>query len=112
MKITFRKSWHKASIDVFVFEQVGNQTRWVKPCVLEFEDELRDQCSRLPDEPTFSIHPEHWSELKKSIQKELEIMGDIPEQSGLRGELKATKYHLEDMRKIAIQATTKYVEIK
>ena len=105
MKICFRRSWHKASIDVFVYNEDGGTLNWAQPINVVFEkgESSYTSACRLPDTPTFEIRPDDWLVLKKSIGEELELLEGRPNKSQLDGKLEATEFHLEDMRKLVFK---------
>lgn len=97
-----------ASWEVIVQDLVGTMRSdiWlimrdgVKPSIAQIKDgqikleELKEGESEV--KPTLSIHYDAWQAIKKAM-----IDDKVREKSEVEAELKATKYHLEDMRKLA-----------
>lgn len=107
MKIIKRNGWDAAAIDLMFYQERsfnGVRQYWVaKPIALEFvkvEDGMP-----LPDEPTLRLSYEQWLQFVPSL-RDLVKDSKIPtDENSAQSELKATKYHLEDMRAILFKKT-------
>ncbi len=86
---------YSGSKHIVIAKHEGNRVYVAKKVNLEFEE--------LPEgyffkEPTLAIGWYHASDLMAAFKEALD--GEKLPVSAVEGELKATKYHLEDMRKI------------
>lgn len=100
MRVVIRQSWSRRGVDIWFLKETANGFRRVKPIELEFLDE-QTYAGQL-DEPTFQLRQDEWDQLKKSVQDEMCANGFASNPNALEGELKATKFHLEDMRNLAL----------
>lgn len=102
MKATKRTGFNGIGYEIIFYQErrsINGQTKifTAKPVVFEFEEYTDEKVL----EPTFILPYEEMFEFIPSIQK----LGDetgIPSEteSSAKSELKATKYHLEDIRKL------------
>lgn len=76
----------------------------VKPIELVFESEPRENADafRLP-EPTLFLLPEQFDQIRRALLDASLGGGIEPLALANASELKATKYHLEDMRQLALR---------
>lgn len=99
MKCTIRRAVNRAGFSIWFFKDDGERLWVAKPFEITFEEKPRDYAWELP-EPSFSISSRAFNELKASLIEELVEAGIIDSSARETArELKATKFHLEDMRK-------------
>lgn len=82
--------------DIVISKVVGNRQYVAKLVKLEFEEVPEGYFFK---EPTFQVGWHDAEDFLAAFREALE--GEKLPESGVERELKATKYHLEDMRKLA-----------
>lgn len=101
MRLVIRQAWSRNGFDIWLLKERGPNGYWVaKPTAFEFVE--KDETFMLP-EPTFSINRHEYESLTKSITDEMISNGFAKSSALLDGELKATKVHLDDMRKLVFK---------
>lgn len=104
--VRISQSFSRAGYDIWLFHRdVSNQVRVAKPILLEF-GEPKSDAFLLPD-PTLYLTQSGFDSLVNGIRKEMIGNGWLPKAEMLEGELKATKSHLDDMRKVAFSYLNK-----
>ncbi len=81
---------------IIITKSEGNKIYVAKKVTLEFEEVPRGSYFK---EPTLEIDWYHAKDFMAALKEALD--GEKLPLSAVEGELKATKYHLEDMRKLA-----------
>lgn len=108
MNVHIREDWNNGVVELFLFEEGENSVRYVaKPIELIFEKTERGQTLA----PTLRLEQRSWAQFGQAFLEALEKAGfqavstKLQKEKGLKDEatLEATKYHLEDMRKIAFE---------
>ena len=104
MKIKINKQPFSDSLSVLLYSDKDRKRYAVKPVNL-IAKEIKEGTSI---EPTFSIPSWEAHEFLKSMAELCEEMGiktdkQLQEESKNKGVLEATKYHLEDMRKLVFK---------
>lgn len=98
MRIELEEVNFSHSVRVLLYEKRGDEIYLAKPINLVFEKQQQGSIW----EPTFTVY--HAASFLKSMSEALHQMGIKPDhQSKTEGLLEATKYHLEDMRKLALK---------
>jgi hypothetical protein len=85
-------------LSIWIILREGDRIYVAKPIALEFQEWSRGQ--RL-DRPTLFIEDHYRMPFMEALKRAVEKV-DI---RAVEGELKATKYHLEDMRKLVFEGT-------
>lgn len=97
--LDYERHLNAVSMWIVGIKENGNRV-FVKPVDMTFE-EVEEGAYR---EPTFRFDRHFADEFLESLAGELINMGYRPDElKAKEGELTATKYHLEDMRKIALE---------
>ena len=102
MRIAFFKEWSREGWRVRIGE-IDKQNRFV-PFKLTFERlDPVDEGTVIPDDAFLYLTDFQMKSLIPALSEGLEYAGLMQATSGVVSELKATKYHLEDMRKLALK---------
>lgn len=103
VKAIIRTAWNRDGINLWFFRDDGQRLYVAKPFEIAFEEKPRDNAWELP-EPTVFIRSNEFKELRESLVEELASAGVIDRTAAETArELKATKYHLEDMRTLTLR---------
>jgi len=87
-------------IEIYIFEDSHGRRYVAKPVVLEFEEIKPSERVH----PTLCIDPFRATEFLKSLAEALDKQGVKTENDyKIQGILEATKYHLEDMRRLVFK---------
>lgn len=100
MRIVLRRAWGVRGGGFHIW-LVDENNCFVKPLELSFSDPRNGACL-LPD-PTLTLEQRDWDALVQSLDTELLANGIVKQAASLEGELKATKFHLEDMRSLVLE---------
>lgn len=100
MRLVFRRQFHRRGFAVWIVRDDGHQFQVGKPTSIAFED-AESGAFALP-EPTFEITDREMETLISSVKEEMIGQGLESPAVASAAELKATKYHLEDMRKLVL----------
>lgn len=106
MRIISRQSWIADCIDLMFIDKVGDRISVAEPVVLTFNlvEGSEHGAYRLPETPTLSIPRDNAKEFFESMAKVADERGfPSPSEEHVRGVLKATEFHLDDMRKLALK---------
>ena len=109
MKVRLERPYFKDSLDVLFYEDVNEKIIIVNPVQLIMK--RIDEGDRI-EEPTFSIRGKESGSFLQSFVNEAYKLGIRPEQDGktitmIENEMKAMKFHLEDMRKLVFEKRIK-----
>ncbi len=103
MKIIIREAFNRNGFSFWLYQEDGNVCRVVAPVLLTFGKDLPANYAWELPEPTGFIRRSEFNELKNSVIEEMTRSGFLdPGAADTAKELKATKYHLEDMRMLAL----------
>ncbi len=103
MKCTIRQAVNRNGFSIWFYKDDGERIWVAKPFEITFEEKPRDYAWELP-EPSIFVRRPDFDELKASLIEELAANGIIDASvKETQRELKATKYHLEDMRKMFLR---------
>ncbi len=102
MRIIFRRQFHRRGFAIWLVRDDGTRYAVGKPTSVEFEEQSSGAAFLLP-EPTFEITDREMETLMSSVKEEMIGQGLESPAAANASELKATKYHLEDMRKLALK---------
>ena len=100
-KVYIRQSIESLNDEIVIIEELPNYKRRVAlPMKLEWEELSQGGSCR----PTLRVPEEISQELYKALQLALEKRGTKPDStSKVEGILEATKYHLEDVRRLVFE---------
>lgn len=99
MKIVIEKNW-SGSFDIYAFQD-KNLHQFVKYDI-QITATTMDKDKALKTEPSYKLSIHHGDIVLKALYEAIVAAGLAPViQNATDAELKATKYHLEDMRMIA-----------
>ncbi len=100
-----RNSWNTGGVELMLIRETrfpnGKRSlAYAKPVELEWVT-LEDECSVLPEQGTLHIGYEDWIQFVPSMNEVLNHSGiPLDSEKAAQSELKATKYHLEDLREL------------
>lgn len=101
LRIYFDQQPWQDLVRVFIVGQTEGKTFVVKPMELIMETTAHDPANRM--EPSLQLQGEFAREFLPALSDALNASGFKGVESPDTSELKATKYHLEDMRKIVFE---------
>src|SRR4051812_14322346 len=102
MKIIIRQAWNRRGYNVWLYREDGSTVYLAKPFEITFEETGHDGATLLPD-PSLELTEREFNEFKTSLVTELQSNGLLdPGAAETARELKAVRYHLEDMRSLAL----------
>ncbi len=99
MKVIFKRQENRNGYAIWIMTDDGKRLHVAMPATLTFEEKDYNSAWLLP-EPTFQLSTRDFDELKASLLEEMQRAGMVDLESAR--ELKATRYHLEDMRMLAL----------
>lgn len=98
------RSWAKDGFDLWIFKRANNKCYLAEPINLKFKE--MPETFVLPS-PTIEMHYDFAIDFLRSMAEELKRHGyNVFEPDAISKELKSTKYHLEDMRKLVFNKNT------
>jgi len=101
IEVRIERSWAKLGFNMWIMERKEGKTFLVKPIHMEVEE--KDDAFMLP-EPSLFLNHDQAIDFFRGMASELRRHGyEVIEPDGIAQELKATKFHLEDMRKLALE---------
>lgn len=100
-RLIIRKEWSRKGFGIYLIDQDRGIDKVAKPVNFEWEDISAG--SLFPPSPTFFLDREDFDSVRSSVINELIGAGIESSATANGAELKATKYHLEDMRKLVLK---------
>jgi hypothetical protein len=102
IRVILRKEAYRSGLGVWVCDERDGEIMIATPIELAFAS--RGKCSAFElGEPTLHIKSHQLDSIRRSIIEETAGIGMEPLSVASQAELRATKYHLEDMRKLALR---------
>jgi len=96
--------WEYDRIDLMFVDRRGERLFVAEPLTLTMKDLGDGGAVRLPETPTLSIPRDHAKEFFESMAKVAGERGfPSPSEEHVKGVLKATEGHLEDMRRLVFK---------
>ena len=103
IKFIIREAWNRRGFNIWIINEIENHRYFfAEPFEIKFSDKPQDGASILP-EPTFFLKDCDFQTIRTSVINELTQSGIEPLAIAKEAELKATKYHLEDFRRLVFE---------
>lgn len=103
LRLIVRHAINRHGYNVWLLRDDGHAMRFAQPVEFTFGDPKDD--SFLMPEPTLFLPLQDFNMIADSVRNEMIANGLQPSAALLEGELKATKYHLNDMRRLVFDTT-------
>ena len=105
LRVILRREAFRSGLGVWVCEERDGNLYVAAPVELAFVERGPKNSAFELGEPTFHIKSHQLDSVRRSIIEETAGIGMEPLAVASQAELRATKYHLEDMRKLALRVT-------
>jgi hypothetical protein len=97
-KVYINENFSSFALDIYFVMEQGDRTWIAKPMELDFEEEKE---GHVIHDPSLRLGHRQSKEFLAAISKALHGHGIRPDEESINeGKLKATTYHLEDLRKL------------
>lgn len=103
MKIRFYREMHRAGWAFWVMEQRGNAYIPLKITIEKLPEESSDHAFKIPEDAIKYLNEYEARSLFTALTEALEDAGMLQATTAGKKELDATKFHLEDMRKLVFK---------